>query len=604
MERTFQRREAYALAGPYSALILGSGTSFVYRDGVVCYVDGGSIRILDVHQAALVEYVVNLREFSNHWWKGSKPFLSVDLLHCQDGVLSFLYRSGQNITEETWLVAIDIRENHPIDKRIRLVTLVPSSKFFVRNDSHFLYVGSYNGMGSFGSREWVLQGYDLSNGQLQPILNLPNLYGSDLRQTLAFEIYDGYLYALSNQSSFEVEEIDWTSYFHCYRFPLHTPTGDHLERRQLFRRQHREGPINDSWTHLDLHKDERTGTLFITECRREWKNGHSSQQRTYYSAPLLFSDQTEDTDSQDVGVSYPAGDPLVKVLDERSRPNWSESVPHLPRNCHPEPIDAPHTFLLAKTKYRTFIPSSLAYLDLVIDDFPPRRGGIQIGPTNSRHWQQQIRIRLGSRIQCRPIDPATGLLYQPTKSDEVPIPDSEERFADREIALWPSANAPVELLDLLNPAHDPSVMTSRTIGDVFAVADERTLVYMPAPTFRSRVGNKSIILVNFDSGIKFQGLTRLESNESSGKGTLVKKEKAEVMKDDVIETGHGMGWVNSVKEQPPSTFREEDQEGTQTAREQGDWWSVEDAKYLEIGKGFELSTKKSVCKQTLRSNSD
>lgn len=590
VERTFQRREAYALAGPYSALILGSGTSFVYRDGVVCYVDGGFIRILDVHQAALVEHVVNLGQFSNHWWKGAKPFLSVDLLHCQDGVLSFLYRSGQNFTEETWLIAIDIRESHPIDKRIRLVTLMPNSKFFVRNDSHFLYVGSYNGMGSFGSREWVMQGYDLSNGQLQPVLNLPNLYGSDLRQTLAFEIYDGYLYALSNQSSFEVEEIDWTSYFHCYRFPLHTPTGDHLERRQLFRRQHREGPINDSWTHLDLHRDERTGNLFITECRREWKNGHSAQQRTYYSAPLLFSDQTEGIDSQDAGVSYPAGDPLVKVLDERSRPNWSESVPHLPRNCHPEPIDAPHTFLLAKTKYRTFIPSSLAYLDLVIDDFPSRRGGIQVVTTNTRHWQQQIRIRLGSRIQCSPIDKDTNLLYKPTVGDEGPISDSEERFADRGIALWPPTNAPVELLDLLNPAHDPNVMTSRTIGDVFAVADERSLVYMPAPTFRSRVENKSIILVSFDSGIRFQGLTRLERDEF-GKRTWVKKEKAEVMKDDVIETGHGMEWANSVKKQPPSGFREEDQEGSQIAREQSDWWSVEDAKYLEIGKGFEIPTE-------------
>lgn len=539
-----------------------------------------------MHQAALVERVVNLREFNNHCWKGAKKFHSVDLLHCQDGVLSFLYRSGQNIAEETWLIAIDIRENYPIDKRIRLVTLVPNSKFFVRNDAHFLYVGSYNGMGSFGSREWVMQGYDLSNGQLQPVLNLPNLYGSDLRQTLVFEIYDGYFYALSNQSSFEVEEIDWTSYFHCYRFPLHTPTGDHLERRQLFRRQHLEGPINDSWTHIDLHRDERTGNLFITECRREWKDGHSAQQRTYYSTLLLFSDQTE-ADTEDVGVNYPAGDPLVKALDEKSRPNWSESVPHLPRNCHPEPIDSEYNFLLAKTKYRTFIPSSLANLDLVIDDFPSRRGGIQVDTKNTRHWQQQIRIRLGSRIQCSPIDPATKLLHEPTLIDGRAIPDSEERFTDRGIALWPPNNAPMELLDLLNPARDPNVMTSRTIGDVFAVADERSLIYMPAPTFRSGVENKSIILVNFDRGINFQGLTRPEMNEF-GKKTWVKEEKAKVKNSGVIETGRGMGWTNSGKEQLPSGFKDGDQDGSQPAREQRDWWSVEDAKYLEIGKGFGL----------------
>lgn len=145
----------------------------------------------------------------------------------------------------------------------------------------------------------------------------------------------------------------------------------------------------------------------------------------------------------------------------------------------------------------------------------------------------------------------------------------------------------MELLDLLNPAHDPNVMTSRTIGDVFAVADERSLVYMPAPTLRSKVENKCIILVNFDRGIKFQGLARLERNEL-GKKTWVKKEKAKVKKNDVIETGRGMGWANSGKEQPPSGFREGNQDGSQTTREQRDWWSVEDAKYLEIGKGFDL----------------
>lgn len=514
---------------------------------------------------------------------GRRPFFDAQPLHYQDGVMSFIYRSGQHTAEETWLVAVDIREHVPVDKKIRLAKIMQNSKFFVRNDSNFLYVGTYNGTGCQGHREWVMQGYDLATGQPFPALQLPSLYGSDLRLTLVFEIYDGYLYASSNQSSFEVEEIDWTSYYHCCRFPLRDPTPEHLERRQIFRRQHRDGPINDSWTDIALDKDERTGTIFITECRREWKQGGSDQQRTYYSAPLLFSDEFQNADSEDVVTStYPADDPLAKVLDEKSRASWSASVPHLPRNYHPEPVDAPHSFLLSKTKYRTFIPSSLTHLDLVIDDWPPRHA--MPVPVTPRHWGQQVRLRLGSRAQCSPTDPKTNSFYDPTFDHEGPIPDSEERFKDRGIDLWPPTDAPVELLDLLNPAYEPNA-TSRFIGDVFAVADERSLAYMSAPLLSAEGENRNIVLVNFDPDIRFPRLDKLKGCGFARKNRVKTEEKDVVMKD-AVDVGKGKEKEKEVFAWQGNFQQEGEKEGQQ--KKKWNWWSLESAKYLEIGRGFKF----------------
>lgn len=555
----------------------------------MCYVDGDVIRILDIHQAAKVEQVIDLNRIGSQVWKGRKSFARAELLHYQDGILSFLYRSplsnGKFDTEETWLMAINIRTNIPIARRVRLAMIVQNSKFFVRHDSRFLYVGTHDGMGSHGHHEWVMQGYDLSNGHPSSSLQLPDLFGTDLRQTVIFEICDGYLYAISNQSSFEVEEVDWTSYYHCYRFPLHEPRPERLQQQKIYRRQHREGPINDSWTDLGLHEDERTGHLFITECRREWKAGISTQQRTYYrSDPLAFSDEPEEADTGP--TMYPEDDPLVKTLDPKSRPHYSETIPRIPRHYQPEPITDTKTFILAKTKYRTFIPASSAFFDLVVDDYPPRQPTPT--PPAPRHWQQQVRLRIGSRILSSPIDPVTKFLYEPTPIED-PIPDSEEHFTDRGIGLWPPATAHPELLDLLNPALAPD-STNKMIGDIFAVADERTLVFMPAPMYRPEGENRNIVLVNFDRAIQFRGIDGNELPVMRACAVSGNEEGREVTLRDPAGSAKGkerevpdvvMEGILADDDAPETETREE--------RESRSWWRVESARHLAVGKGFRFT---------------
>jgi hypothetical protein len=527
VDRAFERREAFALARPYSVLVLGRGISFVYRDGILCYLRRHTIRVLDVHGAAEREDVIDVRSMGRRVWPRGKLLSHVELLHCQECILSFLYypaSSAGDARGERWLIAIDIGPASPAEDskktRVRLAIIIQRPRIWVRNNREYLYVGAHDGVNHDGRHEWVLQGYDLNSGAPKPALPLRNLWGTDLRETVVFEIFDGYLYAVSNRSSCAVEEIDWTSFYHCQRFPVADPSAGSLQGQRIWRRQHREGPINDSWTDLGLHRDEQTGDLFIIEARKEWKDGVSAQKRTFYSERLDssgFSAPANDTTRSRSGS--PAGGgrspsaippwpdlpdhPLTKLVAKGNHPLYADPIPRAHRHYYPEypgPEPAPNTFMLSRTRYRTFLPASSAFLDVVLDDCPLRPpGSASARPTG----QQQIRLRIGSRVRASPLDPTTHLLRPPviTPAGEA-LPESEERFVDRGILLWPPTGAPRELVELLNPGLG-------RVGDVSAMEDERSVVYLASPATAVEGAEHDIVLVNFDRGVRHGWLPRM-----------------------------------------------------------------------------------------------
>ena len=591
LKRAFWRRESFALARPASALVLGTGTSFVYRDGILCYLDCNIIRILDVHGAARVEGLIDLEAIGPQICKRKLPFTRVELLHYQAGMLScLLYFPTNSETyrfEELFLVVIDVRQRQGANahQRIRLAILIQKSKFWVRNNSRYLYVGSHDGIGGSGHREWVLQGYDLSNGRPERPLQLPDLFGSDLRQTVVFEVFDDHLYAVSNQSCFELEEIDWTSYYHIFRFPLHDPSESHVVKPQrLWRRQHREGPINDSWTDLGLCKDEKSGALLIVECRREWQTGVSTQKRTYYMQPLSGPDfhdyfdftatstsaSSPELRSASIAALHPPDDVLATAIDPKeNKPNFSPSVPRLQRFYHPEcssRSSSTPSFILAKTKSRSYIQPSSAFFDLVIDNAQP------VGRPD--HRQQQVRLRIDARTQASPIDAETGRLHKP-KHDQYgnPLPDSEERFNDRGVRLWPRANAPLELLKMLNPEHSGS--SNPMVGDVTAITDERTLIYICEPMMFDKERQAArIVLVNFDRAIRFPGLKTLGTQRPpDGRTEVLTEVRVDTRRD---KSGHV---ISHPKRQGDITAGN---------RKGGEWWREEQAQWIDLEMGFQF----------------
>jgi hypothetical protein len=70
-------------------------------------------------------------------------------------------------------------------------------------------------------------------------LHLPDMVGSELGSTICFGFHEKYLYDFAKHTSFEVEEIDWTSFYHS-RFPnsLCKAVGGKTEERSMWRRQY------------------------------------------------------------------------------------------------------------------------------------------------------------------------------------------------------------------------------------------------------------------------------------------------------------------------------------------------------------------------------
>jgi hypothetical protein len=343
---------------------------------------------------------------------------------------------------------------------------------------------------------------------------LDEFAGMEIGKTVCFEVYQDHLYAISTLVDFQEEEIDWTSYYVwiCLDPKLELPK-EGVKTHRTWRRQHREGPINDTWSDLSLTVDETSGQLMILECRREWRDGGSENCRTYYIQPLPApADVDKQQPTSDYYTAAPPDEPLAKMLDENSKANYERPRKRLRRHYHaeydggvePKPR---RDFILAKTKFRTYNLSASSYLDLVNDPLPSSRGGDLVP-------RDRLRLRIVSRKRKCPIDEEgiegdQGLLFKPElEADGRLVEDSEERFTSRGVHLWPPDEAPQELNDLL--------CSPKRTGLVKAIADERSIVYSVNKD-NLEPGNQAIIFINFDPALRFPGLPRMSLGNQLGK---------------------------------------------------------------------------------------
>ncbi|KAK6597872.1 F-box domain-containing protein [Botrytis cinerea] len=274
LRRVAKRREAFATANPYSVATIGFGDAYLYCKGVLCYTLDDQLRVLNLHDSACREAVVSipgmLRSAISENACNTKGVFQ--LLYCSDSIISCVYKTS-GLDANSWLIAFSIETSEVLVVR----ELDSVERLFVRHDAQYLYY---------------------ENGSTKKV-RLSDMVGSEIGSTVCFEFDNGYFYALSNQTSFEVEEIDWTSFYHCIRFPLASPCEELTEKTKnhsMWRRQHEEGPIDDRWTNLRLDTDENTGELRIIESRKEWYHGASRSQRTYYTTPIVFPSTFYDTD--------------------------------------------------------------------------------------------------------------------------------------------------------------------------------------------------------------------------------------------------------------------------------------------------------------------
>lgn len=530
--RLFDIKEAFATAQPYLVSMLAYGTAFLYNDGCLCYVCNDELRVLDVHNAARVERVIDIDNLLSRIFRAA-PFdrdsARLTLLNFNEGILAFLVE-----LEQPWLIAVYVQRRTPTGSktgRLRLKTQLSSiEKLFVRHNGSYLYYGTHSvtGYGRWSRYpRWAISCVDLRTGQhvTQKPIVMDQFAGDDVGQTVSFEMYRDTLYGVSNVLQFEEEEVDWTSFYTWFCIPPCRDNGE-IKLQYVWRRQHREGPINDSWNDFSLRKDEATGRPIILECRREWQGGGSENRRTYYSQPLptpeeIFGNK-EHLDLyqyyQDSTTSELPDEPLRRTLDSSNKATYAPPRKRLRRYYHTEykAKDEPsrnqnqdREFILAKTKYRTYHLPALAFVDLVNDPRPD--------PNNPHAVpRDRLRLRTVSRKRKSPIDydgkeGEPGIIFKPEIADQKgqPIERSEERFVSRGIWMWPPEDAPRKLEKLLCPA--------KRAGNVHAIADERSVIY--SVNQDGDMGDhQAIILISFDPGLGFIGLERLcaSGDDSSG----------------------------------------------------------------------------------------
>lgn len=298
--------------------------------------------------------------------------IQISLLHYHDGILAFLVEIGE--VRDAWLLAVDMRRK--IDcrtGRLRLRTPLQSTRrLFVRHNRSYLYYGTQSALSHYGYPQWAVHCVNLATGQhiTEKPVELHNFVGNEIGQTVCFEVHQDHLYAVSTLVDFEEEEVDWTSLYMWICLP---PRGDRdsVTPRTEWRRQHREGPINDTWSDLSLREDEATNQLLILECRREWRNGGSDNCRTYYMQPLPSPAEISRSKRpvnhppcSSIAAQLP-DEPLTKTLDSSNKAIYERPRKRLRRYYHSEyPLDDQDNhdpdnpmqrrdFILAKTKFRT-----------------------------------------------------------------------------------------------------------------------------------------------------------------------------------------------------------------------------------------------------------
>ena len=460
-----------------------------------------------------------------------------EMLYYSDGILAI--HVANPAEDGSFVKFIRTADNLCSDERSAgfIVLGLHTPKLFVRHTAQYACLGMHVGEGSDGHRKWVIQTYhmgsvrnniEVGSEEINHLL-LEDFHGNDIGSTVAFEIHDGYFHAVSNQGTYEVEEVDWTSFYHCIRIPLDNPVEEAMQRdTRVYRRQHAEGAIHDSWTNLNLQHDEKTNDLYIVESRREWVGASSKQARTFYTSrisfpSLAFTDSSWGVDSSGNEIALPLplpdNDILTTVLGSSHSANYMPTPKQYSWTRHPECpstvslLPNPRSFILARTKFRAYNFSCSAFLDLVEDE--------QCCPNRTTGSLPCLRLRIGSRRTAPNIynpfgyeDGSTVAKYSFTPNSPPGEPthfEDDTQYRYTPIRMWPppplTCPCSKRLHRIMNPDVRPNLGMSSGQKTIIAACDERSIVYMVKPSHSYQYHNTkadgidhalgTIVLVDF-----------------------------------------------------------------------------------------------------------
>ncbi|KAK4164852.1 hypothetical protein QBC43DRAFT_43860 [Cladorrhinum sp. PSN259] len=586
LRRLMKRYEAVSTIAPYSVAIVAHAESWIYENGVLCYIRDLQLRILDIHNSETSEIIVNLRALLHEAIPESRGARSsktrVKLLYYAHDIVSCIFTLLAKPVSISWLLVFNPRAGQCITTR----RLGSTAKIFVRNDSRFLYYGTNAEIGDEDEdyRYWQICAFDLGAATwLDDKLDVPEVMGADHGTTICFEIFDDYFYAVSNQAALEVEEVDWISHYTCFRFPIKRDGFRDCESRPIWRRNQVEGVIDDRWYFMRLFRDEATGQLKVVESRKEWLGGRISPRRTYYTTVIDFgsSEHVEGNlaensrtraSSSNTGSSGSSASGVEKMHPVGSlKPRARD-----PHSVHPGDDNSKSLmFTLGKCPMRSYHPSCQTFIDLVDD------------PAHFDPNGQQIRIRGGSRRLRTPTEyDARKRLFRPQDTGSLDSLDQEieDLYKEGDVVFWPPDRDPsapdpalADLYAVLNPEGYQ--------GNIKGTWDERSLVYA---TGDDRPGGlKALVLVSWDPSIHLTGTSAYASDlRTFGSHQQGIRALAPLYEGKGKEKESTEWCPSSIPETTPRRDGSPESALSLVPDNESHWVAVESASHRQISRGF------------------
>ncbi|KAK1451055.1 hypothetical protein CCUS01_11232 [Colletotrichum cuscutae] len=477
LRRRVKFQDAVTTAKPYSVGIVGWADQYIYCNGMLCYTqnENKEFFLLDLHQSAPNEIVINVDELlatTNQILASEKYELRP--IHYSDNILSWLYiplgNTGRN---KLFVTNIERRAIFPpidIDSR---------QKLFVRNNSDYLYCGTYPDTGDDDDNFWKLQCFSIGREEwLNGVLELKEVAGSDVGTTAAFEIFGHLFHAASSVQPTAFGEDVYLSRYYGVRYPLGVCRAEdkQLLSESMFRRDHREGPINDRWSTLSLEKNPKTGVLEVVECRREHSaKGDGNSKTAYRTAVQICNGDFAD----DFLVREGSEQKLVEVCGFQDQaPNLKEcpSTPHRGDDGFTEPL---------VTSNNCFMRSYNIHCEAFIDLFNlAAADGLSSG----------LKIRTISRSQA--------VRHEQPDSQET---GNEANRVESVISYWPPQTDSDETCDGSKYlAH--ALRVQEPHWDIFGLADEQSLVYIQGG--RETKDLNPLVFISFEPSIKLPGVCK------------------------------------------------------------------------------------------------
>ena len=537
-----------------------------YSDGILCYMYQDLVRILDVHGASATEDVIDMKALVAEL-PGHDPSREIDYIgliyRYQNGILTMRLDKGSVYRDNPIMVVIDVRRSFVSTQspsRIRKILRAPLPMELVTDGRYLICVhqlphieGDVDPVGN--ARGWTLKCYDLSNpDRSASIIALGEFLPRGFH--CRFKLVGRWFYAVCNDEDGQfTPERDGGKglYYHCCRFPIdnfgpagpwepgdlldqsqYTPLPARLEAVRLFR------GIAEDVRGQNCHglvQDERTGEVFVIEA-----GGEDAAKVDIRYRRIKFPDPPAHTvSSLETRISE-----IVQTIEDL--PSSDDVTVHQFSCCTTK-----------KHEWRIYAQPSQSFIDITYEygrDGPP---------------QQVMHLCAGSRVTGSPIDPVTNLLY-----NKGALTEPNDQFIDRGMRRFPPQGAPQELRELFTVS-----------GDICAFDDERSLIITITDPEEDALGKKGyqIILVNFDSRIRFPGfksltLDNLSDKISSDGGT------------DFDELGQRGASCSKHFQFDISQQNEASQSSTTTRKAKtpglNSWFSAELAMHLQIGQGFQF----------------